>query len=168
MALENRLMPALTAVLLCLTSSLHAQSAEKDLPLVFSLGDEEPAYDEETMSHYASLPQACDNNTQEAYHKLSEMLSKMEEFARIKKINLDGIKAWMHFFWREDGRLEHIGFYFKPGSRQIDEEVFADFLRDFTQHYRMAISTEQKFAHYTSCSFPAGRLHQRPSAANGG
>lgn len=169
MALENRFTPAIAVGFLILALSMKAQSQDGTaLPLVFNLGDDQPAYGRETISHYISLSQACDNDMKVAFGRLSEMVSCMEEFARQQRLDLNGVRAWMHFFWSENGKLEHIGFYLKPGSRQIDEDTFADFLRDFTLRYRMVVSTDQKFAHYASFSFSINGVNQLRDAANKG
>ena len=123
------------------------------LPNVFKLGEHSQLY-ESILPGYQTLLEACDGDMKVAHGKLYSMMKEMEAFAVLMDFDLKGVKAWMHFFWQEDGSIEYIGFHLKPNSRNIDNAEMNAFLKHFTEHYRFPLTTNMKFAHYSSFSFP--------------
>lgn len=126
------------------------------LPTVFVLGENDVAY-VETMPAYATLLDVCDGNMETAYDKLSAMMREMEAFALTSNYDLKGVHTWMHFFFRKDGSIEHIGFHLKPSSRNVETESLKVFLASFAKRYKMPLVSEAKYAHYSSFSFPIVR-----------
>lgn len=123
------------------------------MPKVFKLGEHAQQYENLTPG-YQTLLEACGGDMKVAHAKLHSMMKEMEAFASLMDYDLKGIKAWMHFFWKEDGTIEHIGFYLKPNSRNVDSADLGAFLKNFSQHYDFPLSTDLKYAHYSTFSFP--------------
>jgi hypothetical protein len=140
--------------------SIHAQgnrapklSIAQDLPTVFLLGEFDKNY-ETMMVGQATLLDACDNDMNLAYGKLMGMMKEMEAYASLVDFDLKGINAWMHFFWRADGSIDHIGFYLKPNSRNVGTDMMKNFLEGFAKQYKLPLRSGKKFSHYSSFSFP--------------
>ncbi len=125
----------------------------QDLPTVFILGEYNEPY-EALMSGQSTLLDVCDNDMNFAYHKLTGMMKDMEAYALTANFDLKGINAWMHFFWRADGSIDHIGFYLKPNSRNVPNEQVKSFLESFAKQYKLPLRFNKKFSHYSSFSFP--------------
>ncbi len=123
------------------------------MPKVFKLGENGQQY-ENLMPRYQSLLEACGGDMRLAHGKLHDMMEEMEVFADSLGYDLNGIKAWMHFFWKEDGSIEHIGFYLKPNSRNVDTARLGAFLKKFSQHYQLPVTADAKYSHYSTFSFP--------------
>ena len=126
---------------------------ELALPAVFIIGEHDKAY-EQLMAGQSTLLDVCDNDMSFAYYKLMGMMRELEVFAANEKFNLKGINAWMHFFWRPDGSIDHIGFYLKPNSRNIPADQFKALLEDFAKNYKLNLKYNKKFSHYASFTFP--------------
>lgn len=139
-------------------------SAQPALPTVFLLGEYENQY-EGIVPGYQSLLEACDNDMNIAFEKLMSMMQEMEAYAGMTGYDLKGVNAWMHFFWREDGSIEHIGFYLKPNSKNVNTDGLKNFLNAFTQQYKFPLKTTRKYAHYSSFSFPV--MLPKPVTDNG-
>jgi hypothetical protein len=103
---------------------------------------------------YQSLLESCQNDMNAAYEKLIGMMREMEAFANLSGYDLKGINAWMHFFWRADGSIEHIGFYLKPNSKNVNTDSLKSFLLAFSKQYKFPLRAEKKYNHYSSFSFP--------------
>jgi hypothetical protein len=129
------------------------QPAQEELPPVFVLGEFDKQY-EAIMSDYASLLTACDEDMKIAFDKLVSMMKEMEAYAKLTGYNLDGIKLWVHIFWRKDGSIEHLGFHLKPNSRNVEPVELKNFLVGFMTQYKFPLTAPKKFSHYTTFSFP--------------
>ena len=134
-------------------SSQPATSGFTALPSVFTLGEHSSLY-EDIMPGYQTLLEACEGDMQVAHKKLYSMMKEMEAFAKVVEFDLDGVKAWMHFFFKADGTIEHIGFHLKPNSRNMDLTEVNTFLKNFSKQYKFPINAEFQFSHYSSFSFP--------------
>lgn len=157
------LMPLFLACLLLSAGSLvlpvrgqtSSQSFEKEpvLPKVFQLGNHDKQY-ENIVPGYQTLLEACGGDMDLAFKKLFSMMKEMEAYADIVGFDLKGVNAWMHFFWKQDGTIDHIGFHLKPNSRNIDTHELETFLNGFTAQYTFPLSSDMQYAHYSSFSFP--------------
>ncbi len=144
----------------CCIQELCAQSSKtmklpikQEMPTVFLLGEYDNLYDE-MMTEQTTLLDACDDNMNFAYSKLMGMMQEMEAYADLIDFDLKGINAWIHFFWDKDGTVEHIGFYLKPNSRNINIDLMKNFLEGFANQYKLPLKYSRKFSHYSSFSFP--------------
>ena len=134
-------------------NSHSSSSIQNSLPSVFILGEYDVQY-ESMMPNYRTLLEACDGEMEEAFEKLTSMMQEMEAYAQLADYDLKGINAWMHFFWDKNGTIEHIGFHLKPNSRNVDTDELKQFLSEFARNYRMPLTANNQFAHYSSFSFP--------------
>jgi hypothetical protein len=131
-----------------------SQSARQPVPpAVFVLGEYENEV-EKLSGNYITLLQACNNDLNAAFGKLQSMIAELEAYANITGFNLKDVKCWMHFFWNKDGKINHIGFYLKPNSRNIDIQSMRSFLASFTMQYRFPLTSNADYSHYFSVSFP--------------
>jgi hypothetical protein len=143
-------------------SQPHGSHSKKDhsLPLVFQLGEYDDEY-ETTLPEYVTLLDASNGDMKAAYNKLIAMMQEMETYSALVKYDLKGIHTWMHFFWRKDGSIEHIGFHLKPNSRNVDTEGFRRFLENFARQYKLPLYSDTKYSHYSSFSFPIISLRKK-------
>ncbi len=126
---------------------------EQPLPTVFLLGESDNSYSE-LVAGQTTLLEVCDNDMNFAYHKLLGMMKEMESYATEVNFDLKGVNAWMHFFWRPDGSIEHIGFHLKPNSKNVPTDRFKAFLDGFAKNYKLNLKYSKNFSHYSSFSFP--------------
>ncbi len=134
---------------------------KQDMPTVFLLGEHDDLY-EELMAQQSTLLNACNNDMALAYGKLMGMMSEMEAYADLVDFDLKGVNAWIHFFWTADGKIDHIGFYLKPNSRNINTELMKRFLEGFAKQYKLPLKYSKHFSHYASFSFPLVRHQSNP------
>ncbi|MCC6726118.1 MAG: hypothetical protein IT258_16545 [Saprospiraceae bacterium] len=126
----------------------------QELPTVFVIGEYDNAYTDLMSSQPTTLLEVCDNDMNFAYHKLMGMMKDMEAYGVSSGFDLKGVNAWMHFFWRPDGSIDHIGFYLKPNSKFVSNEKLKKFLEGFSKNYKLNLKYSKKFSHYSSFSFP--------------
>ena len=123
------------------------------LPKAFVLADFEEI-SEKYAPEYQHLLDACDGNLDKAFEKWLEMLTEMERESKKQKINLSGVKMWMQVYFDESGGIDHIGFFLKPNSKNIDQRDLRVFLEKFARSYQFPITANSKYTHYTTVSFP--------------
>ena len=144
---------------LCLQISLFGQSANgttstSELPAAFLISEDDNAYGDLVKATPTLLLQICEDSMDIAYKKWIYMLADMEDSAVDKGFEIRGLKVWMNVFWNADGSIEHIVYYPKPNSKNIEYSDFTNFLNEFAESYKMDIKAEAQFAHYGSASFP--------------
>ena len=126
----------------------------KQMPQVFKIGEYEKDYDKLLMNHQAQLLNVCNNDMQEAFRKWMGMAAEIEAYAQTVDYNIDGLKFWVHVFWKKDGEIDKLGFHLRPNSRHVPDEELAEFLTAFVEQYRLPISANERFSHYTTLTFP--------------
>ena len=124
------------------------------LPKVFLIGEYEAQFEDLMSSHSTLLLSACDNDMKIAFQKWQSMLQAMEKHSEAVNYNLKGVKIWLNVFWDEDGSIEHIAYYLKPNSRNVDTDELTLFFIDFINSYRFPLVVGEKFSHYGMASFP--------------
>jgi hypothetical protein len=133
--------------------SLNEQDSVATLPKVFLLGDHEDAY-EQLSENGTSLLAICENDFNVAHGKWNSLLKEMEAHADMINYDIKGVKMWLHVFWDEKGKINHIAFYLKPNSRNIKMEEMSAFLTDFVNNYYVPIQFDENFSHYSGAAFP--------------
>ncbi len=133
----------------------------QESPTIFLLGEHDKMY-EEMLSGQSTLLDACGQDMNLAYGKLMGMMQEMEAYASLVNFDLKGVSAWMHIFWRNDGTIDHIGFHLKPNSKNIDTDLFKNYLEGFTKQYKFPLRFSKKFSHYSSFSFPTIKHNSNP------
>jgi len=123
-------------------------------PAVFLIEQESDAFEELSLRYENNLISACDNDMDSAYKNWIKMLKEMEKFSEDRNFDIKGVKLWIKIFWSNDGTLDHIAYYLRPNSRNIDTDALTIFFKDFVRFYRFPINTDYEFSHYSSASFP--------------
>lgn len=123
-------------------------------PAVFLIQQESDAFEELSMRYENNLISACDNDMDSAYSNWINMLKEMERFAEDREFDIKGVKMWIKIFWSNDGNVDHIAYFLRPNSRNINTDALTIFFQDFVRFYRFPIETEYEFSHYSSASFP--------------
>ncbi len=124
------------------------------MPKVFQLGENEAAYDQLSVEYGTSLFALEDVEATQAMSIWSNMIKEMEAHAEMLDYDIKGVKMWLHVFWDEDGRINHIGYYLKPASRNVDKDELTSFLMDFVNNYYVPVSYSKKFSHNSHAAFP--------------
>lgn len=123
------------------------------LPKAFVLAEYEEI-SEKYAPEYQHLLDVCDGDIYIAFTKWLNMLTEMEAASQAQKLNLSGVKMWMQIYFSANGRIDHIGFFLKPNSKNINQTELSVFLEKFARQYKFPIEAESKFSHYTAVSFP--------------
>ena len=124
------------------------------VPKVFLLGEHEVAFEQFSAIYPAMLLEVCENDMKEAYNKWLGMLQQMEAHSEKVEYDLKAIKVWLNVFWKKDGTIDHMAYYLKPNSKNIDTEKLTLFLISFINNYTPTMQFDQNFAHYGSAAFP--------------
>ena len=124
------------------------------LPKVFLIGQHEEEFEALTASYEEDLLAACEGDMDVAFGKWMSMMEEMEAYGKQIEYNLDGVKGWFHFFWDTDGRIEHIAYYLRPNSKNLDLDEMNAFLTSFMNNYKFPLVSDTKYHHYTGATFP--------------
>lgn len=144
---------------------LQLQAQIQQLPKVFQLGEHEKPYEVATQTYSKTLLEVCNNDMEGAFNHWISMMKAMDDFAEQIKYDLKGVKAFMHVFWNEQGRIEHIGYFLRPDSRNIKTNELSAFFLAFMDIYEsFPVKADQKFSHYTGATFPT--FVERVSSGN--
>ncbi len=130
------------------------EEQDAELPKVFLIGEFAEEFEATSAEYSLQLMDACDQDMNLAYIKWLTMLFDMEDYAYDVGLDLKGLKMWVKVFWSEEGTIDHIAYYLKPKSRNIDKEELTAFLMSFIADYEFPLQPEEKFSHYGSASFP--------------
>ena len=136
----------------------YASSVDEDLnkvmlPKAFALNEYEVAASA-YANDYHHILEVCDNNMELAFEKWLNMLVAIEANAQQEGIDLKGVKMWMKVYFKESGKIDHIGYYLKPDSKNISSDVLNPLFERFIKKYQFPLETDKKFLHYTVASFP--------------
>lgn len=123
---------------------------------VFQIDENELLFEELSDKYKKILLQACNNDVDVASKKWLKTLIAMERYAiRWNYYNeLKGMKIWIKVFCSRKGRIEYIAYSIKPSSRNVDNQLFVEFLERFLRSYKVDVRTNEKFSHYSSAEFP--------------
>ncbi|HMZ25255.1 MAG: hypothetical protein KDC31_08000 [Saprospiraceae bacterium] len=147
--------PLIIMLILSMNSGLAMiHSPDSTGPKVFLLGDDENLMNSLSKNYPTLLMKVCKDDMEVAYNVWMEMLSDMEAYAT--KINFDirGTKLWMNVYWNKNGKIEYIGYYLKPNSRNVKTEEMNAFFASFMKNYQMNLSYTGRFYHNGSAAFP--------------
>ncbi|MDQ3142288.1 MAG: hypothetical protein M3Q56_08580 [Bacteroidota bacterium] len=141
---------------------INAQSAterlqiqdELKLPKSFLLGEYEQAYEKLINTYSNLLIQAYDNDLIKAFDLWSTFLLDMEEYAKKNNFELNGLKLWLNVFFNPDGTIQHIVYFPKPNSRNMQFELLSTFFISFSNNYHIKDYLKFKCAQYGTVSFP--------------
>lgn len=125
-----------------------------ELPKVFLIGEYAEEFDLASAEYSLQLIDACKQDMNLAYYKWLSMLQEMEEYAETLGFEMKGVKMWIKVFWAENGKIDHIAYYLKPKSRNVNVDELTAFLMSFMNKYEFPLITEEKFSNYGSAAFP--------------
>ncbi|NND31617.1 MAG: hypothetical protein HKN76_03430 [Saprospiraceae bacterium] len=127
---------------------------ELTLPKVFQIGEYEDQYGLLYETYHDILLTVCHDDMNLAFGKWMDMIAEMEAYAESIDFDLKGVKIWLKVFWDSDGTIQHLSFYRKPNSINIDPAELSAFLSSFMNRYQMPIKTNLKYTHNGSAQFP--------------
>ena len=136
------------------TSNPDGFAHQDSLPDVFMIGQNELLYEGLVTKCSHPLLTACQDSMDLAYRKWMEMLSNMEQFAEQSEFDIKGIKIWLNVFWDEEGRIDHLVYFPKPNSRNMDFGKLTKFFDKFIGNYKMDKLGSKCYSHYGSATFP--------------
>ena len=125
-----------------------------ELPKVFLIGEYTDAFDKLSAEYSYQLYDACDQDLSKAFSKWTVMMLDVQQAAEAQGIDIRGLRLWLKVFWAKDGSIEHIAYFLKPNSRNIETRKLTAFLTAFANNYVFPLEATQKYSHYASASFP--------------
>lgn len=128
--------------------------ANSKIAKVFFIGEDEKDYEKLVQSYNTMLFMVCDNNMDLAFDHWTNLLKDFEDFAIKSNFDLKGVKLWMNVFWDKNGLIDHIVFYPKPNSKNLNYEQVKTLLINFTKDYQSPLKHTTNFSHYGSAAFP--------------
>lgn len=141
-------------ILLSIGETTAIPVSNDPLPKVFLLGEYETKYEKLKNTHKEQLLSICSNDMKGAFKKWISMLQEMEAYGEQVEYDLKGVKFWLHVFWNEDGSISNIAYHLRPNSRHLDTNELTIFLTNFINYYRLPLTTQTKYSHYSSAYFP--------------
>ena len=142
--------------------SVHGQASqdeiEEPLPKVFLIGEYEERYGELYEEYHDILLSVCNDNMNLAFDRWMDMIGEMEAYAQSIDFDINGVKVWLKLFWDQDGTIDHLSFFLKPDSRNVDYAELSAFFSSFMNHYKLPLQAQVKFTHNGSAQFPVGVL----------
>jgi len=96
----------------------------------------------------------CNNNMELAFDNWTVLLKDLEDFSNKSNIDLKGVKLWLNVFWDKDGTIDHMVFYPKPNSRNLNYDNVKALLTNFAKTYQSPLKHTTRFSHYGSATFP--------------
>ncbi len=131
-----------------------AQQANGQLPVVFQIGEHEPQYEQLLSDNTEMLLSVCDYDMKKAFLSWNELLIEMENYSKDIAFDLRGTKFWVNIFFSPEGKINHIAYYLKPKSRNINKAELSAFLKSFAKRYQISVSHDKLFYHAGQASFP--------------
>mgnify|MGYP000849797123 CR=1 FL=1 len=141
------------------TASLPAHvkgNTQALLPKVIIMGDANQSQFESALEvdYQKLLLTACGNDVSKASIAWNQLSLDMEAFGAAEKFDLDGLKVWVYVLFNSTGKMDHLAYYLKPGSRFIRPEEFGPFLEKFMAQYQLSVTATYNFSQYGSLVFP--------------
>lgn len=125
-----------------------------DLPKVFLIGEYAEEFETASEDYRLQLLDACDQDMGVAFDKWLGMLEEMENFAELIDFDIKSVRMWLKVFWGKDGKIDHIAYYLKPNSKNVDVNMLTAFFQTFMESYTFPLAAGEKYSHYGSASFP--------------
>lgn len=130
------------------------EEQDVQLPKVFLIGEYPEEFDQASNDYKLQLIDACGQDMNRAYYKWQSMLIEMEDYAEALGVDINGVKMWIKVFWATDGQIDHIAYYLKPRSRNMNVDELSVFFISFMKRYKFPLITKEKYSNYGSASFP--------------
>lgn len=146
--------PKLFALFVCsilIQFPLNAQTANSK---VFILGENESEYLELNTAYSLSLLEACNKDVDRAFELWLGMMSEIDKYSEKVKYDIRGVKVIFHVFWNQDGSIAKLGYMLRPDSKLLPKEELNAFFGGFIKGYKLPLTSDKKFMHYTGATFP--------------
>ena len=137
-----------------LEGSISKYQEQPNLPRVFMIGEYEKPYENLTAGYDKLLLNIYKDDIDKAFSAWTSVLISMEDYAKEVSFNLNGLKLWMNVFFNMDGSIQHIVYYPKPNSRNMEFEHLTNFFISFCKVYHFKDPIPVKCSHFGSASFP--------------
>jgi len=146
----------LSLLLFGITTAFSQQviSDVDSLPKVFKIGEHENLYGELYEEYHEILLTVCNDDMNIAFDRWMHMIVEMEEYSKSIAFDINGVKVWLKVFWNATGKIDHLSFYLKPESRNIDPSELEAFFSSFMNYYEMPVTSRVNFTHNGSAQFP--------------
>lgn len=135
-------------------TEICVEQQDVELPKVFLIGEYAEEFDAASAEYSLQLIDACKKDMNIAYIKWLSMLQEMENYAETLGFEIKGVKMWVKVFWDTNGTIDHIAYYLKPHSRNVDVNELTAFFMSFMNQYEFPLIAEEKFSNYGSAAFP--------------
>ncbi len=141
-------------VLLQISAQQKSSGGSDNTPLVFYIGEDENNYEKLVQKYNTMLFAVCNNNMELAFDNWTVLLKELEDFSNKSNIDLKGVKLWLNVFWDKDGNIDHMVFYPKPNSKNLNYDNIKILLTNFAKSYQSPLKHTTRFSHYGSATFP--------------
>ena len=121
---------------------------------VFFIGEDEKNYEKLVEKYNTMLFAVCSNDMELAFDHWSVLLKDIEDYANKSNIDIKGVKLWLNIFWAKDGKIDHIVFYPKPNSKNMNYDSVKAMFKGFIATYQSPLKHTTGFSHYGSAAFP--------------
>ncbi len=149
------LMVSLAAQPLTAPRAAEVSTVQKgQYPAVFLIGEYSDAFESLSRQYKISLLNACEDDMDLAFAKWIELMRAIELYSEKQNYDIRGVKMLIKVFWAADGSIEHIAYYLKPNSRNIDTEILSSIFTNFAKEFKTTLNYGEDYSHYGSASFP--------------
>ncbi len=124
------------------------------MPSVFTVGEYGKEYEALVSDCDLALFHISGQSMDTAYMHWLGVLKDIEHFAQSNKFDIRGVKIWNNIFWNADGSIEHIVYFPKRSSRNINFDQFGKMLEDYIKHAKSFLLSGGCYSHFGSASFP--------------
>lgn len=138
----------------CNISAQQKNNGSDQIPLVFFIGEDENNYEKLVEKYNTMLFAVCNNDMELAFDNWSVLLKDLEDFSIKSNVDLKGVKLWLNVFWDKDGKIDHMVFYPKPNSKNLNYDQVKVLLTNFARSYQSPLKHVTRFSHYGSAAFP--------------
>lgn len=135
------------------TFSINTNSNGQSLPKVSLIGEYPDAVETLNKNYPATLFDICDNDIDCVFSSWGKFLSNLESYSKSIDFDLKSVKLMLQIYWGEDGRVEHITYWLKPESININEDHLQAFFNAFIRQFK-GEPIGKKYQHSGNASFP--------------
>ena len=152
----GRILSIIVCILLFTSFGFGQQKSTNDTKIasVFLNGEDEKNYEIQVEKFNTMLFAVCSNDMELAFDHWSVLLKDIEDYANKSNVDLKGVKLWLNIFWAKDGKIEHIVFYPKPNSKNMNYDTVKAMFKGFIDTYQTPLKHTTGFSHYGSAAFP--------------
>lgn len=119
------------------------------------IGEYEQQYNQMVGEKPDLIMSVCEDDMEKAYNNWLLFLLEVEKYAESQNLDIKGIKLWINVFWNADGTIDHISYYPKPNSRNMEYELLTALFKEFSKEYQSKLKHTRNYCHYGSASFPS-------------